>query len=198
MLAKEIDDIITHLSLQPNVKIEIVPSGIRILVHDNSSQFMFTRGSANIQPYFEDLLLTLGELLGGVDYGLSISGHTDSTPFAGNSFTNWELSAQRALIARQILQAGGVNYKQVIQVAGYADQTLYVTNNPKASANRRVEILVLTKTAERELIKSLTGTNTPITTPDNETEELDGFLNEAKTKANNNLPRDRYSINEQN
>ncbi|MFS1436543.1 flagellar motor protein MotB [Shewanella sp. 10N.286.48.A6] len=192
VLAREIEEIITNEDMNANVNLQIVPQGIRILVHDNVEQFMFTRGSANVQTYFEDLLLALGKLLGQINNGLSISGHTDSLPFAGTSFTNWELSSQRALLARRILEAGGVRYKQVVQVTGMADQSPYVLDDSAAAANRRIELLVLTKEAEKSL-RMMTGLQSRHSEGNS---QINNKVDKAIQAAEDNIPRARYSIND--
>ncbi|OBT05336.1 hypothetical protein A9267_15870 [Shewanella sp. UCD-FRSSP16_17] len=188
LLAREIDKIIANVDMSANVNLQIVPQGVRILVHDNVEQFMFTRGSATIQPYFEDLLLALGELLGQINNGLSISGHTDSLPFAGSTFTNWELSSQRALLARRILEAGGVDYKQVVQVTGMADQSPYVPDEPAAAANRRIELLVLTQEAEDSL-RMMTGLQSRHS---KDNQDINLKVDSAIKAAEQNMPRTRY------
>ena len=188
VLAKELDQIISSVNMNANVDLQIVPQGIRILVHDNVEQFMFTRGSAEIQPYFEDLLIALGTLLGQINNGLSISGHTDSLPFAGSTFTNWELSSQRALLARRILEAGGIDYKQVVQVTGMADQSPYVLDDPAAAANRRIELLVLTQEAEENL-RMMTGLQSRHSEGSS---NISGKVDKAIQAAEDNMPRMRY------
>jgi len=183
-LAREIDSVITEVNLSANVEIKVVPQGVRILVHDNIHQFMFTRGSSNMKPYFEDLLMALGPLLGGVENKISISGHTDSTPYAGKTFTNWELSSKRALLARRVLEYGGVKRHQIIQVTGMADQSPYIPNDPAAAANRRIEMLVLTTSAE-EQIREMTGL------PKSEIPSSPK-LKHAQQTAEANQPRTRY------
>ena len=72
-----------------------------------------------------------------------IEGHTDATPYSSDaSYSNWDLSADRANSARRLMQQDGVRADQVTQVRGYADQMLRVKNNPTDPSNRRVSILV--------------------------------------------------------
>ncbi|WP_394202874.1 flagellar motor protein MotB [Shewanella waksmanii] len=182
-LAREIEEVIEQVNLTSNVSIRIVPQGIRILVHDNVHQFMFTRGSAEMMPYFEDLLMALGPILGKVENRISISGHTDSTPYAGRNFTNWELSSKRALIARRALEYGGVQPNQVIQVTGMADQVPYIVDDPAAAANRRIEMLVLTTDATNQL-KEMAGLPSQYSEDPN--------IEQAKRTAEKNQPRTSY------
>jgi chemotaxis protein MotB len=184
MLARELNRVVHNSEMADNIAITLVPQGIRILIHDNVDQFMFTRGSAKIQPYFEDLLLALGPVLGQITNAMVISGHTDSTAYAGTAFTNWELSSKRALLARRVLEYGGVKRQQVIQVTGMADQVPYVAGEPAAAANRRIEVLILTSSTE-QLIRDMVGVPAEV---------LDAGVDvqEAKQQAISNQPRVRY------
>ncbi|MCU8014422.1 flagellar motor protein MotB [Shewanella sp. SM74] len=176
VLARELNRVVQSSSMAENIAVTIVPQGIRILIHDNVNQFMFTRGSAQMQPYFEELLLSLGPILKNVTNSMVISGHTDSTPYAGSLFTNWELSSERALLARRVLERGGVKRDQVIQVTGMADQVPYITSDTAAAANRRIEALILTSSAE-QLLRGMIGASID-TVPSGVT------INEIKRQAN--------------
>lgn len=156
VLARQLNRVVQNSSMAENITVTVVPQGIRILIHDNVDQFMFTRGSAQMQPYFEELLLSLGPILKNITNSMVISGHTDSTPYAGSLFTNWELSSQRALLARRVLERGGVKRDQVIQVTGMADQIPYIITDTAAAANRRIEALILTSSAE-QLLRGMIG-----------------------------------------
>lgn len=156
ILARQLNRVVQNSSMADNITVTVVPQGIRILIHDNVDQFMFTRGSAQMQPYFEELLLSLGPILKNITNSMVISGHTDSTPYAGSLFTNWELSSQRALLARRVLERGGVKRDQVIQVTGMADQIPYIITDTAAAANRRIEALILTSSAE-QLLRGMIG-----------------------------------------
>jgi chemotaxis protein MotB len=113
---------------------------------------MFDLGSARLQPYFEDILLALAETIQQVPNKISISGHTDAKPYAGNGeFGNWELSANRANAARRALEAGGYPEDQIARVVGYASSALFDRDKPLNPVNRRIDIIVLTKKAQRAI-----------------------------------------------
>ncbi|MNH01262.1 Motility protein B [compost metagenome] len=83
---------------------------------------------------------------------ISISGHTDAKPYAGTGeYGNWELSANRANAARRALVAGGYPDGQVARVVGYASSSLFDRNDPFNPVNRRIDIIVLTKKAQRTI-----------------------------------------------
>lgn len=131
---------------------EITQDGLRIQIMDAENRPMFDLGSARLQPYFEDILLILAETIKEVPNKISVSGHTDAKPFAGQAeFGNWELSANRANAARRALTAGGYPNERVARVVGYASSALFDRNDPLNPVNRRIDIIVLTKKALRAI-----------------------------------------------
>jgi chemotaxis protein MotB len=131
---------------------EITQDGLRIQIMDADNRPMFDSGSARLKPYFEDILLAMADTIKSVPNKISVSGHTDATPFVGTGgFGNWELSANRANAARRALIAGGYPDPQVARVVGYASSALYDRENPLNPVNRRIDIVVLTKKAQQRL-----------------------------------------------
>ncbi len=131
---------------------EITQDGLRIQIMDAENRPMFALGSANLQPYFEDILLAMADTIRAVPNKISISGHTDAKPFAGRgAFGNWELSSNRANAARRTLVAGGYPDEQVARVVGYASSALFDREDPFNPVNRRIDIVVLTKKAQRAI-----------------------------------------------
>ncbi|WP_068830276.1 flagellar motor protein MotB [Pseudomonas sp. BMS12] len=131
---------------------EITQDGLRIQIMDAENRPMFDIGSARLQPYFEDILLILAETIKEVPNKISVSGHTDAKPFAGTGeFGNWELSANRANAARRTLVAGGYPDDNVARVVGYASSALFDRKDPFNPVNRRIDIIVLTKKAQRAI-----------------------------------------------
>ena len=131
---------------------EITQDGLRIQIMDAENRPMFALGSANLQPYFEDILLAMADTIRAVPNKISVSGHTDAKPFAGRGdFGNWELSANRANAARRALIAGGYADEQVARVVGYASSALFDRDDPFNPVNLRIDIVVLTKKAQRAI-----------------------------------------------
>ena len=131
---------------------EITQDGLRIQITDAENRPMFDIGSAKLKPYFEDILLAMADTIKAVPNKVSISGHTDATPFVGNNgFGNWELSSGRANAARRALLAGGYPDQQVARVVGYASSALYDKEHPQNPINRRIDIVVMTKKAQQRI-----------------------------------------------
>src|SRR5262249_39817966 len=70
-----------------------------------------------------------------------IEGHTDSAPYRG-SYSNWELSADRANAARRVLEAAGLGADRIRSVTGLADRQLRNPANPLDPTNRRISVFL--------------------------------------------------------
>ncbi|WP_407294238.1 OmpA family protein [Stutzerimonas zhaodongensis] len=156
-LAELMREVASEVDALANLEVDVVPQGLRILIKDDQQRFMFQRGSATLNPHFQKLLGVLAGVLAKVDNKLIISGHTDATPYRQkNGYNNWNLSGDRALRARNALVEAGLGERAVLQVTAQADVMPLQPEDPQSGANRRVEILLLTASAEA-LYKELFG-----------------------------------------
>jgi chemotaxis protein MotB len=129
--------------LSKQIEMTITPEGLRIELIEGKNGTFYEIGSAKLSASGQELLALLGAELKTLPNSLLIEGHTDATPYSSdNSYSNWDLSADRANSARRLLQQDGVRADQVTQVRGYADQMLRVKNNPTDPSNRRISILI--------------------------------------------------------
>jgi chemotaxis protein MotB len=130
--------------------IDITTEGLRIQIVDEQNRPMFAIGSAQPQPYTSDILREIGRVLNDVPNRISLSGHTDATPYYGgeSGYGNWELSADRSNAARRELLAGGMREARIARVVGLSSSVLLDTGDPFSAVNRRVSIIVMNKKAE--------------------------------------------------
>lgn len=147
-LSEAIASITAELNAQGNLSLEKVPQGLRILLQDDGDRMMFPRGSAQITPFFTRLLNELAPVFNRIDHQVIINGHTDSATYPDSAgYNNWNLSGDRALAARNVLEKGGLETQRVIQVNAMADRMLLDPEDPLSAHNRRIEIMVLTQAA---------------------------------------------------
>nr|WP_273457482.1 flagellar motor protein MotB [Nevskia ramosa] len=129
--------------------IDITPAGLRIQIVDKQNRPMFDIGSTSLKSYTVEILHELARFIGEVPNRISISGHTDTTPYGkANGYTNWELSADRANAARRALVAGGLSEDKIAVVVGLSSSVLFDKENAQAPINRRISIVVMTIDAE--------------------------------------------------
>jgi chemotaxis protein MotB len=125
--------------------IDIMPEGLRIQIVDAQNRPMFDVGRAKLKDYTVAILRELGPYLASVPNRISITGHTDATPYAGSpDYTNWELSADRANAARRILVSSGLPASKIGRVVGLADSAPFDRTHPVSPVNRRISIIVMT------------------------------------------------------
>ncbi|MBV9418562.1 MAG: OmpA family protein [Alphaproteobacteria bacterium] len=130
--------------LSKQVLIENTPQGLRIQLVDQDGRPMFQQGTSEPMPYTKRLLAEIGRIVDRLPNRVSISGHTEAAAFEGpGGMTNWELSSARANAARALLTAGGLNQDRIYEVAGKASSEPLLPEDPNASANRRLSIVLL-------------------------------------------------------
>ncbi len=149
--------------------LEITPDGLRVQIVDRANRPMFDSGSNELKPYTKVILQKLAKIIAKeVPNRISISGHTDATPFPkgyieyedryGNDYrkpySNWELSADRANAARRELIKGGMPEKQLGRVVGLGSSVLFDKDNPYNPVNRRISIIIMNKDTEEAIEKS--------------------------------------------
>src|SRR5690554_439138 len=141
-------------ALKAQLRFDVTREGLRIMMLDTETKPMFEVGSDRIAPYMERLLRTLAPLLSDLPNELTISGHTDSLPYAGGErgYSNWELSADRANASRKALLDGGLDSERLLLVMGAADRIPLDGTEPDEPRNRRSTIVVHT-TESADFIK---------------------------------------------
>jgi chemotaxis protein MotB len=165
-IKKEIDSNPAIEPFKDQLLLEITPEGLRIQIIDKENRAMFSLGSSNLEPYTKNILHELGKTMSGVPNRISISGHTDATPYlTRNGYSNWELSADRANAARRELLSAGMSEQKIARVVGLSSSLPFDRNNPLNPTNRRISIIVMTKEAEAAALKSEEATVPPSAPP---------------------------------
>jgi chemotaxis protein MotB len=129
--------------LVKQIELTITPEGLRIEMIEDKKGTFFETGSAQPTPVLVELLKLLASQIGSMPNRLSVEGHTDAQPYSpGATYGNWELSADRANVARRLMQANGLKKDQISQVRGFADQRLRKPDQPLDASNRRISLIV--------------------------------------------------------
>jgi chemotaxis protein MotB len=135
--------------------LDITSEGLRVQIVDDKNRPMFAIGRAELQPYARDILLEIGKTLNDVDNKVSVSGHTDATPYASGEkgYSNWELSADRANASRRVLVAGGMEERRVVRVIGMASAAPLDREDAHNALNRRISLIVMNRDTAQALEK---------------------------------------------
>jgi len=135
---------------QNQILLDITSEGLRIQIVDEKNRPMFRIGRAELEPYTKEILHEIGKTLNLMPNKVSLSGHTDATPYSSDrkGLSNWDLSADRANASRRELIVGGMDEEKVVRVVGLSSAVLFDKENPFNPVNRRISIIVMNKKAE--------------------------------------------------
>ena len=149
-LDKKIDSQPVLKQFKKQLMIDITGEGLRIQIVDDQNRPMFAKGSAALQPYTKEILSEISKVLNDVPNSISLSGHTDATPYSGGErgYSNWELSADRANACRRELVAGGIADGKILRVVGLGSAVPFDKNDHQSPLNRRISIIVMNKQTE--------------------------------------------------
>jgi len=127
-----------------NIDVTVTPEGLRIEIIDQENESMFPSGSANMFEKTRELLTHIADVILEMPNDLSIRGHTDGARYSeGATYTNWELSADRANAVRRALLGAGFPSERLNNVMGKADNTPLIEDNPLDPRNRRITLILL-------------------------------------------------------
>jgi chemotaxis protein MotB len=146
------------VELKDQIMIDFTALGLRIQIVDKEKRPMFDLGSPKLLPYSVDALKGLAPILDKVPNKISITGHTDASPYGvGATYTNWELSADRANAARRALILGKYPEEKVSTVQGMGSSAPFNVADPSAAINRRIAIIALKKAVSDALNNGTSG-----------------------------------------
>ncbi len=130
--------------LAEQVKIDMTKEGMRIQIVDQDGGSMFKGGTDQMNERTKQIMREIAVVIGKLPNDLSISGHTDASPFeTKDGYSNWELSSDRANASRRVLQEAGIPPERIARVVGRADQDPLTPEDPFLSENRRISIILL-------------------------------------------------------
>jgi chemotaxis protein MotB len=143
-LKRKLAQVLRTHELPGQVDMAITAEGLRIELVESDQGAFFESGHPRPTKLGRQMISLLAKELGKLPNQLTIEGHTDAKPFLeeGNGYGNWELSADRANAARQVMVASGVDPDQVLQVRGFAGRNLRYPELPENYSNRRISVIV--------------------------------------------------------
>jgi len=142
------------------IRYEFIADGVRITVIDSSSKPFFEPGTAKLTYYGEWVLKTTAWYLDRFPFMLEVEGHTQKGAEQGTApgGGGWDLSTDRAVAARDVLQDSGLDPDRFWRVIGYSDRIPLEGVKPEAEENRRITIVARLKSDQAE---ALTEDNLP-------------------------------------
>ncbi|KAA5607594.1 OmpA family protein [Roseospira marina] len=129
---------------QDSLMIAETEDGLKIQLLDQDRLAMFPGGSSAMYEHTRLLLGLVANAIKDLPNQLLISGHTDAAPFTDpTGYSNWELSADRALASRRVLLSGGIDPERIDAIIGKAGVEPLLPESPNDPRNRRIDIVLL-------------------------------------------------------
>ncbi len=126
-----------------NIILEESEEGLNIMLVDQDGRSMFREGSKYPYETTRRLIAKMAPVIARMPNRVEITGHTTSgRQSLDPTYTGWDLSSERANVARQILNEFGVPDGQFYAVIGKADTEPLFPNDPYLASNRRIGILL--------------------------------------------------------
>lgn len=115
--------------------------GLRIDLVDEADFAMFALATDRLLPEARELIGTIAAAVAETPNALIVRGHTDALPYAaGQTMSNWRLSAARADATRQALVAAGVGLGRFDRIEGVADREPFNPRDRYDPRNRRMSV----------------------------------------------------------
>ena len=132
----------TMARLMQHVVTRVTDEGLIVEIFDLPGDPLFEEGTEVPLPVLSDISVMLADVFGLVTNGIAIQGHVRSYPIVLLKTPIWDLSINRALVMRSMLQAAQIPTERFRRIAGMADRNLSV-RNPMAGRNNRIEMILL-------------------------------------------------------
>jgi len=135
-------------ALRDQVEMTVNAEGLRVELVERPGSSFFDSGRSVLRGESVRILSIIASEIGKLNNDVVIEGHTDSVKYSqGQTYGNWELSADRANAARRVMALGGLHDGQLRTVRGFADTDLRIKDSPLDPRNRRVSIVVKSQVA---------------------------------------------------
>ncbi|MCR9270639.1 MAG: flagellar motor protein MotB [Henriciella sp.] len=130
--------------IDEHLQVKLSPEGIVMELVDSEDVPLFELGESRPTDLLVELVQTVSTSFGAFGNNIKVVGHTDSLSFRNDKkFDNWDLSAERANVARRLMVENGFPLERIQEVSGRADTDLLMPEDPFAAQNRRISITLL-------------------------------------------------------
>ena len=120
----------------------LTDEGLVIEIFSTPDAPMFLNDTTTALPVTVELVKMIARISAIVTNPVAVAGHLPSRPVVIINNPNWDLSSDRAMTIRLLLEFGGLDPARIQRVTGYADREL-ADPNPMAVRNDRIEITLL-------------------------------------------------------
>ncbi|MEM1274922.1 MAG: flagellar motor protein MotB [Pseudomonadota bacterium] len=139
------DDLLSH------IRTRVTDEGLVIEIFAREGKPLFELGSQVPTDRMVQILEMVGEVLNFTTNKVAVTGHTDSLPFANESFDNWDLSLARSNESRRALSRAGVDVDRFARITGKGASDPAMADAPEDPRNRRITVTLLRSDTSRQV-----------------------------------------------
>jgi chemotaxis protein MotB len=126
---------------QKSIDIQVTSDGLRVTLFDRAKHPLFAERTMDFTDWGNFVMQNLAWLIERDHFRVIIDGHTRSNlQLPGDTYTPWELSADRANAARRSLIHYAVDPASVERVTGYADTRPMEGEARDSESNQRITL----------------------------------------------------------
>jgi chemotaxis protein MotB len=123
------------------IDIQVTTDGLRITLFDRAKKPLFVGNTAEFTEWGTFVMQNLSWTIDRHHFRVTIDGHTKAKlELAGENYSPWELSADRANAARRSLVHYAVDPAMIERITGYADTRPVPGEQPESEANQRITL----------------------------------------------------------
>lgn len=126
--------------MQNSLVIDNTREGLRIQILDQEDIPMFSIGRTVINDHGRKMLAIVANVIAKLPNAVVLTGHTDTSKSSKQNYGNWELSGDRANMARRVMVEFGLDGDRIVKVVGKADKEHLFPDKPSSPLNRRISI----------------------------------------------------------
>ncbi|MDP2084161.1 MAG: flagellar motor protein MotB [Gemmobacter sp.] len=125
-----------------HVVTRLTDEGLVVEVFDLPDSALFDEGTAEPRQVLRDLSVVVSEVFALAENRVAVQGFVKTYPITLIDNPVWDLSAQRAQSARNLLEQAGTIPARIHRITGFADRKPAVSD-PMADRNNRLEFVLL-------------------------------------------------------
>jgi chemotaxis protein MotB len=130
--------------LMRHVTTRVTDEGLVIELFDLDDQPLFVGNTSEPTDTMKSMATLLAQVLEIAENQVAVDGYVKTYPITMITNPTWDLSAQRAQLARQLIQSAGLDEARMDRISGHADRKPAVAD-PTANRNNRIEIVLIRK-----------------------------------------------------
>lgn len=140
--AEQLQEALAEAGMEGVIDFELDHRGLVLTI--GTDAVLFSTGSTTLSDRGRAIIAAIAPIMGEVPNDIKVEGHTDNVPLSRASYTNWNLSTDRAVAVLNLLWLDHSIDPSRLVASGYGEFRPRASNDTDQgrAMNRRVEIII--------------------------------------------------------